>query len=71
VLSAVAWHFGRTTGSGKGGGLNVLMGNLAACRDVIIWAIDLKRGRGHHRGATTVSDGPTIRLISRLARVCT
>jgi hypothetical protein len=37
---------GGTTGSGKGSGLNVLMGNLTACPDVIIWAIDLKRGNG-------------------------
>src|ERR1700690_2540412 len=36
--------FGGATGSGKSGGLNVLMGNLAACADVVIWAIDLKRG---------------------------
>jgi FtsK/SpoIIIE family/IclR helix-turn-helix domain len=36
--------FGGTTGAGKSGGLNVLMGNLAACRDVVIWAIDLKKG---------------------------
>jgi S-DNA-T family DNA segregation ATPase FtsK/SpoIIIE len=36
--------FGGTTGSGKSGGLNVLMANLAACRDVVIWAIDLKKG---------------------------
>jgi FtsK/SpoIIIE family len=35
---------GGATGSGKSGGLNVVMGNLAACRDVVIWAIDLKRG---------------------------
>jgi len=35
---------GGTTGSGKSGGLNVLMGNLTACTDVVIWAIDLKRG---------------------------
>jgi len=35
---------GGVSGSGKSGGLNVLMGNLAACRDVVIWAIDLKRG---------------------------
>jgi hypothetical protein len=32
------------TGSGKSGGLNELIANLAACRDVVIWAIDLKRG---------------------------
>jgi hypothetical protein len=32
------------TGSGKSGGLNELMANLAACGDVVIWAIDLKRG---------------------------
>jgi len=36
--------FGGVSGSGKSGGLNVLMGNLTACDDVIIWAIDLKRG---------------------------
>ena len=35
---------GGATGSGKSGGLNVLMGNLAACTDVVIWAVDLKRG---------------------------
>jgi hypothetical protein len=36
--------FGGATGSGKSGGLNVLMGNLTACADAVIWAIDLKRG---------------------------
>jgi hypothetical protein len=36
--------FGGATGSGKSGGLNVVIGNLAACRDVVIWAVDLKRG---------------------------
>ena len=36
--------FGGSTGSGKSGGLNVLMGNLVACPDVVIWGIDLKRG---------------------------
>jgi S-DNA-T family DNA segregation ATPase FtsK/SpoIIIE len=36
--------FAGTTGSGKSGGLNVLMGSLAACGDVVIWAIDLKNG---------------------------
>jgi hypothetical protein len=36
--------FGGTTGAGKSGGLNVLMGNLTACRDVVVWAIDLKKG---------------------------
>ncbi|HEY5986265.1 MAG TPA: FtsK/SpoIIIE domain-containing protein, partial [Streptosporangiaceae bacterium] len=35
---------GGVSGSGKSGGLNVLMGNLTACPDVVIWAIDLKRG---------------------------
>jgi hypothetical protein len=28
----------------KSGSLNVLMGNLTACPDVVIWAIDLKKG---------------------------
>jgi S-DNA-T family DNA segregation ATPase FtsK/SpoIIIE len=36
--------FGGIAGSGKSGGINVLMGNLAACCDVVVWAIDLKRG---------------------------
>lgn len=35
---------GGVSGSGKSGGLNVLMGNLTACADVVIWAVDLKRG---------------------------
>jgi hypothetical protein len=35
---------GGATGSGKSGWLNVLMGNLVACTDVVIWAIDLKKG---------------------------
>ena len=35
---------GGATGSGKSGGLNELIANLAACRDVVIWAVDLKRG---------------------------
>ncbi|WP_254716275.1 FtsK/SpoIIIE domain-containing protein [Actinomadura sp. WMMB 499] len=35
---------GGVAGSGKSGGINVLMGNLSACQDVVIWAIDLKRG---------------------------
>jgi FtsK/SpoIIIE family len=36
--------FAGTTGSGKSGGLNVLIATLAACDDVAIWAIDLKKG---------------------------
>ncbi len=36
--------FGGVSGSGKSGLLNVLMANLSACRDVVIWAIDLKKG---------------------------
>ena len=36
--------FGGTTGSGKSSGLNALMVNLVACSDVVIWAIDLKKG---------------------------
>jgi S-DNA-T family DNA segregation ATPase FtsK/SpoIIIE len=35
---------GGATGSGKSGGLNELLASLAACGDVVIWAIDLKRG---------------------------
>ena len=36
--------FGGSTGTGKSGGLNVLMANLTACANVVIWAIDLKKG---------------------------
>jgi DNA segregation ATPase FtsK/SpoIIIE-like protein len=50
--------FGGTTGSGKSGGLNVLMGNLTACRDVVIWAIDLRKG---------MELGPWESFIGRLA----
>jgi hypothetical protein len=50
--------FGGTTGSGKSGGLNVLTGNLVACRDVVIWGIDLKR---------EMELGPWASCINRLA----
>jgi hypothetical protein len=50
--------FGGATGSGKSGGLNVLIGNLTACADVVIWAIDLKRG---------MELGPWAACIDRLA----
>ena len=50
--------FGGATGSGKSGGLNVLMGNLTACTDVVIWAIDLKRG---------MELGPWAACLGRLA----
>jgi S-DNA-T family DNA segregation ATPase FtsK/SpoIIIE len=36
--------FGGTTGSGKSGGINVLIANLSACADAVIWAVDLKNG---------------------------
>ena len=49
---------GGVSGSGKSGGLNVLMGNLTACTDVVIWAIDLKRG---------IELGPWSSCIARLA----
>ncbi|MEU4695530.1 cell division protein FtsK [Nonomuraea dietziae] len=35
---------GGVAGAGKSGGVNVLLGELTACSDVIIWGIDLKRG---------------------------
>ncbi|MBO0801678.1 MAG: cell division protein FtsK [Nocardiopsaceae bacterium] len=50
--------FGGATGAGKSGGLNVLMGNLAACEDVVIWGIDLKKG---------MELGPWAPCIDRLA----
>ena len=49
---------GGATGGGKSGWLNVLMGNLAACRDVVIWAIDMKKG---------MELGPWASCIDRLA----
>ena len=52
--------FGGTTGSGKSGGLNVLLANLTACPDVVIWAIDLKRG---------MELGPWHDCIDRLATI--
>ena len=36
--------FGGVSGSGKSGLLNVLMANVSACTDVVIWAVDLKKG---------------------------
>jgi S-DNA-T family DNA segregation ATPase FtsK/SpoIIIE len=50
--------FGGATGSGKSGGLNAVMGNLTACTDVVIWAIDLKRG---------MELGPWASCLGRLA----
>jgi len=50
--------FGGVSGSGKSGCLNVLMGSLTACADVVIWAIDLKRG---------MELGPWASCIARLA----
>ncbi|MGW4475846.1 FtsK/SpoIIIE domain-containing protein [Nonomuraea sp. NPDC004354] len=35
---------GGVAGAGKSGGVNVLLGELTACPDAIIWGIDLKRG---------------------------
>ncbi|WP_236029007.1 FtsK/SpoIIIE domain-containing protein [Paractinoplanes lichenicola] len=35
---------GGTTDSGKSGVLNVVLGNLVACPDVVLWGIDLKGG---------------------------
>ena len=50
--------FGGATGAGKSGGLNVLIGNLSACRDVVLWGIDLKKG---------MELGPWLRCLDRLA----
>ncbi|MFC4116489.1 cell division protein FtsK [Nonomuraea zeae] len=36
--------FAGMSGAGKSGGVNVLLGDLTACQDVILWAVDLKRG---------------------------
>jgi hypothetical protein len=50
--------FGGATGAGKSGGLNVLIGNLSACFDVVLWGIDLKKG---------MELGPWLRCLDRLA----
>jgi len=50
--------FGGATGAGKSGGLNVLIGNLSACCDVVLWGIDLKMG---------MELGPWLRCLDRLA----
>jgi len=49
---------GGATGGGKSGWLNVLIGNLVACGDVVIWAIDMKKG---------MELGPWAPCIDRLA----
>jgi S-DNA-T family DNA segregation ATPase FtsK/SpoIIIE len=49
---------GGATGGGKRGWLNVLMGNLVACTDVVVWGIDLKKG---------MELGPWASCIDRLA----
>ena len=55
--AGTAWP-GGATGGGKSGWLNVLMGNLVACPDVVIWGIDLKKG---------MDLGPWAPCIGRLA----
>ena len=50
--------FGGATGSGKSGGLNVLIGNLSGCGDVVLWGIDLKKG---------MELGPWLSCLDRLA----
>jgi hypothetical protein len=50
---------GGVSGSGKSGGLNVVVANLSACEDVVIWAVDLKRG---------MELQPWASCIDRLAR---
>ncbi|MFG6202206.1 hypothetical protein [Nonomuraea sp. JJY05] len=36
--------FAGMSGAGKSGGVNVPLGDLTACQDVILWAVGLKRG---------------------------
>ncbi|MER6828959.1 cell division protein FtsK [Streptosporangium sp. NPDC000563] len=35
---------GGVAGAGKSGGVNIVLGDLSACPDVVIWGVDLKRG---------------------------
>lgn len=46
-------------GSGKSGVLNVLVGELAACPDVVLWGLDLKHG---------LELGPWAPVFDRIAR---
>jgi S-DNA-T family DNA segregation ATPase FtsK/SpoIIIE len=59
--------FGGVAGAGKSGGVNVVMGNVSAAADVIVWGIDLKRGMELQpwasclgRIATTPQDAVTL-----------
>jgi S-DNA-T family DNA segregation ATPase FtsK/SpoIIIE len=46
---------GGTTDSGKSGVLNVILGNLVACPDVVLWGIDLKGGMELHPWASCLA----------------
>src|SRR3712207_8849701 len=56
---------GGTTDSGKTGVLNIILGNLAASPDVVLWGIDLKGGMELRR-----SEEHTSELQSRQYIVC-
>jgi S-DNA-T family DNA segregation ATPase FtsK/SpoIIIE len=60
---------GGATGSGKSDGLNELLANLAACGDVVIWAIDLKPGHDTRRRARAylVTDDDVTDTVARYA----
>ena len=65
---------GGVAGSGKSGVLNVILGALTACPDVVLWGIDLKGGMELRpwapclrRIATTPADG--ARLLTDAVRV--
>jgi DNA segregation ATPase FtsK/SpoIIIE, S-DNA-T family len=45
---------GGTTGAGKSGIVNVILAYLVACRDVVIWAVDLKGGMELRPWATCI-----------------
>ncbi|CAG6393144.1 FtsK/SpoIIIE domain-containing protein [Actinacidiphila cocklensis] len=71
---------GGIAGSGKSGVLNVIVGNLAACPDVVLWGVDLKGGMELRpwascldRLATTPAEAATllrdaVRVIEARAR---
>ena len=65
---------GGVTESGKSGLVNVVLGNLAACPDVVVWGVDLKGGMELQpwascldRLATTPADA--VRLLADAVRV--
>jgi S-DNA-T family DNA segregation ATPase FtsK/SpoIIIE len=64
VLARLAYRnvlIGGVTGSGKSGVLNVVLAALVACRDVVLWGVDLKGGMELRPGPTASPGWPPHR----------